>query len=399
MSNALERRLEGELEQFIRDGVYKRLNFLDSPQAARVKMEGRGEVIILSSNNYLGLSAEPEVIEAGKAALDRWGAGTASVRFICGTFTVHRALEAACARLVGTPAALSFVSCWNANEAVPGTLLGEDDIVISDQLNHASIIDGIRLAKAITKCQTAVYRHADLADLDQKLAAAGDRRVKMVITDGVFSMEGSIAPLPDLLELCRRHQAVLVVDDSHATGVLGATGRGTAEHFGMVGDVDIITSTLGKALGGAAGGFVGASAATCDYLTQRARPQLFSNALPPTTAASALASIEYLEAHPERVRGLREQSRYFREKLLELGFKPLAGETPIIPVILGETSAAIRMSDLLLAEGVFVTGFGYPVVPQGQARVRCQISAAHTRDDLDQALAAFAKVGRQLHLV
>jgi glycine C-acetyltransferase len=399
MTNPLERRLEGELEQFIRDGVYKRLNLLDSPQAPRVKMEGRGEVIILSSNNYLGLSAQPEVIEAGKAALDRWGAGTASVRFICGTFTVHRALEAACARLVGTPASLSFMSAWNANEAVPGTLLGEDDIVISDQLNHASIIDGIRLAKAITKCRSAVYRHSDLDDLEEKLTAARDRRVRMVITDGVFSMEGAIARLPELVELCRRHRAVLVVDDSHATGVLGATGRGTAEHFGMVGEVDIITSTLGKALGGAAGGFVAATAATCDYLTQRARPQLFSNALPPAVAASALASIEYLEANPERVTRLREQARYFRERLLELGFKPLAGETPIIPVILGETSAAIRMSDLLLAEGVFVTGFGYPVVPHGQARVRCQISAAHTRDDLDEALAAFAKVGRELGLV
>jgi glycine C-acetyltransferase len=399
VTNPLERRLEGELEQFIRDGVYKRLNFLDSPQAPRVRMEGRGEVIILSSNNYLGLSAQPEVIEAGKAALDRWGAGTASVRFICGTFTVHRALENACARLVGTAAALSFVSAWNANEAVPATLLGEDDIVISDQLNHASIIDGVRLAKAITKCQSAVYRHSDLADLNEKLTAARDRRVRMVITDGVFSMEGSVAKLADLLELCRRHHAVLVVDDSHGTGVLGATGRGTAEHLGVLGDVDIVTSTLGKALGGAAGGFVGASAAVCDYLTQRARPQLFSNALPPTVAASSLASIEYLEAHPERVARLRDQANYFRERLLELGFKPLPGETPIIPVILGETAAAIRMSDLLLAEGVFVTGFGYPVVPQGQARVRCQISAAHTRDDLDQALAAFAKVGRQLGLI
>ena len=399
MTNTLERRLEAELEQFIRDGVYKRLNFLDSPQGPRVKMEGRGEVIILSSNNYLGLSAQPEVIDAGKAALDRWGAGTASVRFICGTFTVHRALESACARLVGTPASLSFVSAWNANEAVPATLLGEEDIVISDQLNHASIIDGVRLAKAITKCQTAVYKHSDLADLESKLTAARDRRVRLVITDGVFSMEGSIARLPELLEVCRKHHAVLMVDDSHGTGVLGATGRGTAEHYGVVGDVDIITSTLGKALGGAAGGFAGASAAVCDYLTQRARPQLFSNALPPTVAASSLASIEYLEAHPERVTRLREQANYFRERLLELGFKPLPGETPIIPVILGETSAAIRMSDLLLSEGVFVTGFGYPVVPQGQARVRCQISAAHTRDDLDQALAAFAKIGRQLGLV
>ena len=399
MSNPLDQRIAPELEQFIRDGTYKRLNFLDSPQGARVRMEGRGEVIILSSNNYLGLCNEPSVVRAGKAALDRFGAGTASVRFICGTFTIHRALETACARLVGTAAALSFVSAWNANEAVPGTLLTEGDLVLSDQLNHASIIDGVRLAKAITKCQTAVYQHGDLADLDAKLAAARDRRVKMVITDGVFSMEGAIARLPDLQELCRRHQAVLVVDDSHATGVLGKTGRGTAEHFGMLGEVDIITSTLGKALGGAAGGFVAASAAVCDYLTQRARPQLFSNALPPTVAASSLASIEYLEAHPERVASLRENAGYFRDQLRELGFQPLPGKTPIIPVILGETAAAIQMSDLLLTEGVFVTGFGYPVVPQGQARVRCQISATHTREDLDQALAAFRKVGRQLRLI
>jgi glycine C-acetyltransferase len=397
--NRLDQRIQPELEQFIRDGTYKRLNFLDSPQAPRVSMEGRGEVIILSSNNYLGLSNEPNVISAGKKALDRFGAGTASVRFICGTFTIHRALEAACARLVGTASSLSFVSAWNANEAVPGTLLTEHDIIISDQLNHASIIDGIRLAKAITKCQSAVYQHGDLADLDTKLSSARDRRVKMVITDGIFSMEGAIAKLPDLIELCRKHEAVLVVDDSHATGVLGAHGRGTAEHFDLVGEVDIITSTLGKALGGAAGGFVAASAAVCDYLTQRARPQLFSNALPPTVAASSLASIEFLEAHPERVATLQENARYFREQLLGLGFRPLPGETPIIPVILGETAAAIRMSDLLLGEGVFVTGFGYPVVPQGQARVRCQISAAHSRQDLDQALAAFRKVGSQLRLI
>jgi glycine C-acetyltransferase len=399
MSHALERRLEVALEGFVKDGVYKRLNYLDSPQAPRVKMEGRGEVIILSSNNYLGLSNQPEVVAAGKAALDRYGAGTASVRFICGTFTVHRALEHACARLVGTPASLSFVSCWNANEAFPGTLLTEDDIIISDQLNHASIIDGIRLAKAITRCRSAVYRHGDLADLEARLEAERGDRVRMVVTDGVFSMEGSIAPLPDLVELCRRHDAVLVVDDSHATGVLGERGRGTAEHFGLLGEVDIITSTLGKALGGAAGGFVAGPASVCDYLTQRARPQLFSNALPPTVAASSLAAIEYLEAHPERVTTLRENARYFRERLIELGFRPLPGETPIIPVILGETSAAIRMSDLLLSEGVFVTGFGYPVVPQGEARVRCQISAAHTRPDLDQALAAFQRVGQSLRLI
>lgn len=395
----LTSRLEADLAQFRADGVYKQLNYLTSPQGPRVQMEGRGEVIILSSNNYLGLSNEPAVVAAGKQALDQYGAGTASVRFICGTFDIHRELEAALARLVGTEASLSFVSCWNANEALPASVLGEDDIVISDQLNHASIIDGVRLAKSITKCQSAVYRHGDLAHLKELLTANKDRRTRMVITDGVFSMEGAIAPLPDLIEICRAHDAVLVVDDSHATGVLGPSGRGTAEHFGVHGEVDIITSTLGKALGGAAGGFVAAADAVCDYLTQRARPQLFSNALPCTVAGSALASVRFLEAHPERVRTLRENAAYFRDQLLALGFKPLPGETPIIPVILGETSAAIRMSGMLLDEGVFVTGFGYPVVPQGQARVRCQISAAHSRSDLDQALAAFQKVGRQLRLI
>ena len=399
MSAALDKRLGSDIQRFKQEGVYKRLNFLDGPQAARVSMEGRGEIIILSSNNYLGLSAEPEVVAAGKAALDRFGAGTASVRFICGTFTVHRALEQACARLVGTEASLSFVSCWNANEALPATILGPDDIILSDQLNHASIIDAIRLARSITKCEAAVYRHGDLNHLEEQLKTARDRPVKMVITDGVFSMEGAIADLPGLAEICRRYDALLVVDDSHATGVLGAHGRGTAEYHGMVGGVDIITSTLGKALGGAAGGFVAASETVCDYLTQRARPQLFSNALPPTVAASALASVEFLERHPERVQALQENTRYFRERLQALGFRPLSGETPIIPVILGETAKAIQMSDLLLDAGVFVTGFGYPVVPKGEARVRCQISAAHTSEDLDQALEAFEQVGRRLEVI
>jgi glycine C-acetyltransferase len=399
MTGLLDTRLTDQLDQFKRDGVYKRLNYLETPQAARVRMEGRGEVVILSSNNYLGLSAEPSVVAAGKEALDRFGAGTASVRFICGTFTIHRELEAALARFVGTEAALSFVSCWNANEALPATVLTEKDLVLSDQLNHASIIDAIRLAKAITRCQTGVYEHANLADLDAKLGAARDREVKMVITDGVFSMEGSIADLPGLREVCRKHGALLVVDDSHATGVLGPTGRGTAEHFGMLGEIDVLTSTLGKALGGAAGGFVAGSAALCDYLTQRGRPQLFSNALPCTVAASALASVRFAEAHPERVAKLRENTRYFRERLTELGLKPLPGETPIVPVIIGETAAAIRMSELMLEEGVFVTGFGFPVVPQGTARVRCQVSAAHTRADLDLALAAFQRVGRRLGIL
>jgi glycine C-acetyltransferase len=391
--------LEAKLMQLRSDQVYKRLNFLDSPQSARVQMEGRGEVLILSSNNYLGLAAEPAVVDAGIRALHRFGAGTASVRFICGTFTVHRELESALARFVGTEASMSYVSAWNANEGFTATVVDEGDFVVSDALNHASIIDSIRLAKSITKCQTAVYKHADLDDLRAKLAAARGAKRRIIWSDGVFSMEGSIAPLPDLLEIARSHDAVLVIDDSHATGVLGATGRGTAEHFGVLGEVDVITSTLGKALGGAAGGFVAGSAALCDYLTQRSRPQLFSNALPPTVAASSLAAVEFIEQHPERVRMLRENARYFRERLVESGFHPLAGETPIIPIIVGETAAAMKMSDLLLEQGVFVTGFGFPVVPQGQARVRCQISAAHSRADLDEALDAFVRVGRTLKLI
>jgi glycine C-acetyltransferase len=391
--------LQAELDQLKRDGVYKRLNHLDSPQGPRVRMEGRGEVVILSSNNYLGLCNLPEVVQAGRDALDRFGAGTGSVRFICGTFTIHRELEAALARFVGCESSLTYVSCWNANEGLCPTLLGEQDIVISDQLNHASIIDSIRLAKTITKCQTAVYKHSDMTDLEDKLKAATQARRRLIFTDGIFSMEGDIARLPDIVALARKWDAVVAVDDSHASGVLGRAGRGTAEHFGLLGQVDIITSTLGKALGGAAGGFIAGAAPLTDYLTQRSRPQLFSNALPPTVAGSALAAVRHVEQHPELVTRLRENAEFFRGQLSALGFKPLPGSTPIVPVILGETAKAIQMSELLLAEGVFVTGFGYPVVPQGHARVRCQLSAAHSRDDLEFALRAFRKVGRQLGLI
>ena len=398
MRASVEQRLLGEREGFKRDAVYKRLNYLDSPQAPRVVMEGLGEIIILSSNNYLGLSTVAEVIRAGHEALDRFGAGTASVRFICGTFTIHRELEAELAAWVGTEASLTFASCWTANEAVCPTLLGPEDIVISDQLNHASIIDSIRLARQITKCQHAVYRHSDMKDLDEKLQAARTARTRLIFTDGIFSMEGDVAKLADIAALAKQHDAIVAVDDSHATGVLGATGRGTPEHTGVLGEIDIVTSTLGKALGGAAGGFVASSAAFCDYLTQRSRPQLFSNALPCTIAGSAMAAVRYLRSHPELITRLRENTNYFRDQLKARGFRPLEGESPIIPVILGETAKAIQMSEMLLNEGVFVTGFGYPVVPKGEARVRCQISAAHTKDDLDEALRAFEKVGKKLGL-
>ena len=399
MNATMEQRLRDELHQFQQDGIYKKLNYIDSPQAPRVTMEGRGQIIILSSNNYLGLSNEPSVVQAGKDALERFGAGTASVRFICGTFTVHRELERELAELVGTESSLTYVSCWNANEGLFATLTGPDDIIISDRLNHASIIDAMRLAKSISKCETAVYEHSDLDDLKAKLEASRNKRTRYVVSDGIFSMEGDVAKLAGILELAREHDAVVVVDDSHATGVLGTTGRGTAERVGVLGEVDIITSTLGKALGGAAGGFTASSAALTDYLTQRARPQLFSNALPCAVAGSALGAVRYLRSHPERVTALHENARYFREQLLARGFKPLEGETPIIPVILGETAKAIQMSNLLLDEGVFVTGFGFPVVPKGEARVRCQVSAGHTKDDLDQALEAFVKVGTRLKLI
>ena len=399
MNQSLTARLQQELEGFKKDGVYKRLNHIETPQGPVVKMEGRGDVIVLSSNNYLGLSDNPMVVAAGKGGLDDFGAGTASVRFICGTFTIHRELEQALAKFAGTEASLTYVSCWNANEGLMATVLGEQDVVISDQLNHASIIDGIRLAKAITKCQTAVYRHSDMADLRDKLQAAQGARTRLVVTDGIFSMEGDIAKLPDILQLAKEYDAVVCMDDSHASGVLGRTGRGTAEHHGVFGEVDIITSTLGKALGGAAGGFTAGSAALCDYLTQRSRPQLFSNALPATVAASALAAVEYLDAHPELVAKLHDNAKWFRTALVTAGFKPLEGDTPIIPVILGETARAIRMSELLLEEGVFVTGFGYPVVPQGHARVRCQISAAHTREQMQRVIEAFKKVGGQLGVI
>ena len=398
-ASSLTAELQAELDALRAAGTYKRLNHLASPQGARVTMEGRGEVIVLSSNNYLGLANEPAVVEAGIDALRRYGAGTASVRFICGTFTVHRELEAALARFVGTEAALSYVSAWNANEALTPSLMREGDVVISDALNHASIIDSIRLAKGATRCTTAVYRHADLDHLRELLRAHRSAPRKLIWTDGVFSMEGAIAKLPEILQIAREEGATVVMDDSHASGVLGATGRGTAEHFGVLGEVDIITSTLGKALGGAAGGFIAGSAALCDILTQRSRPQLFSNALPPTVAASSLAAVELTLAQPERVRRLQENARYFRAAIEEAGFAPLPGETPIVPIIVGDTALAIRMSDLLLDRGVFVTGFGFPVVPKGEARLRCQISAAHTRDDLDAVVAAFRDAGRVAGLV
>jgi glycine C-acetyltransferase len=362
---------------------------------ARVQIEGHGEVMILSSNNYLGLSAHPQVIAAGQEALGRFGAGTASVRFICGTFSIHRDLEAKIAAFLGTEAALSYVSCWNANTGAIPVLAGEGDAIISDEYNHASVIDGVRASKA----RRLVYKHADMADLEARLRECADARRRLIVTDGVFSMEGDLAPLPRILALAERYDAVSCVDDSHGTGVMGPRGRGTAEHFGVEGQVDVITGTLGKALGGAAGGFVASSAAVIAALTQESRPQIFSNALPATVAASALRAIEVLEAEPQRVAALHENAAYLRRGLAARGFKPLPAPSAIIPILVGETAFAIRMSELLLAEGVFVTGFGSPVVPEGTARLRVQASAALKREDMDRALEAFARVGRAVGLV
>jgi glycine C-acetyltransferase len=395
-----EARLQSELDALKKAGTYKHLRHLTTPMSAEVHMEEAGDVIVLSSNNYLGLSDQPEVVEAGKRGLDTYGAGTASVRFICGTFDIHRTLERRIAEFLGMEASLTYVSCWNANTGLFATICGEGSAIVSDELNHASIIDGVRLA---SKAKRAVYKHADMADLEQKLkeARASDAVTGpiLVVTDGVFSMEGSAAKLPQIVDLCKQYDAVSVVDDSHGTGVMGRTGRGTVEHFGLTGQVDVITGTLGKALGGAAGGFVAGSSALIDVLIQRSRPQLFSNALPATVACSSLAALDYLDAHPGLVERLRANVAYFRDGLKRLGFKPLDGPSAIVPIIVGDTAFAIAMSDKLLQHGVFVTGFGFPVVPEGTARIRTQLSAKLTKAEMDRALAAFEQVGKEVGLL
>ena len=389
MNTVLTEQIGAELDGLREARTYKRFLTLESPQGPVVRMKGRGEVIVLSSNNYLGLAGHPEVVRAGIEGLERYGAGTASVRFICGTFAPHHDLERALAELSGTEAALTYVSCWNANEAAIPTLTDETTVTLTDELNHASIIDAIRLSKP---AQKVIYPHSDMSALRDALAAAPRSARKLVVTDGVFSMEGDLARLPDIVELAREYDAVVIVDDSHGVGVLGETGRGTVEHFGLLGEVDVITGTLGKALGGAAGGYVASSEEVCDLLAQRSRPQLFSNALPPTVACSALRAIELMLEQPELLVRLRERSQAFREMLAEAGYRPLEGEAAIIPIIVGETAEAIALSERLLDEGVFVTGFGFPVVPEGAARVRVQMSAALEPEHLQRAIEAFGRV-------
>jgi glycine C-acetyltransferase len=396
LNAAFESRLKAELDALKSAGTYKHLRHLTTPMAPQAHMEEAGDVIILSSNNYLGLADLPEVVEAGKRGLDKYGAGTASVRFICGTFDIHRVLEEKIASFLGTETSISYVSCWNANTGLLPTICGEGAAIVSDELNHASIIDGVRLAN---KARRERYRHADMADLEAKLQAVKGSFPIVIVTDGVFSMEGDLAKLPQIVELAKRYDAIMVVDDSHGTGVMGKTGRGTIEHYGLTGQVDVITGTLGKALGGAAGGFVAGSRALVDTLIQKSRPQLFSNALPPTVACSSLEAITYLEQHPELMTRLRENIAYFRNGLKKIGYSPLEGESAILPIIVGETSFAIALSDRLLKEGVFVTGFGFPVVPEGTARIRVQISAALEKAQMDRALVAFESVGKAVGLL
>ena len=396
MLSSFHQRLAEQVDAMRQAGTYKQLRHLEGPMDAEVDLEEAGRLVCLCSNNYLGLANHPDVVAAGKQALDQYGAGTASVRFICGTFRVHRDLEQALAALHRTEAALTYCSCWNANTGAIPALVGQGDAIFSDELNHASLIDACRWAR---KADRFIYKHADPADLEHKLKEAKPFNTRLILTDGVFSMEGDLAPLDKLVEVARKHDAVLLVDDSHGTGVLGNTGRGTPEHFGVAHEVDILTSTLGKALGGASGGYVASSRAVVEYLVQVSRPHLFSNALPTTIAGSALQAVRILQSEPERVQQLHQKVARFRDGLKRLGFKPLEGHSAIIPIIVGETAFAIRMSQELLNEGVFVTGFGYPVVPEGTARVRVQICATLTDDQADRALQAFAKVGRRLGLI
>jgi len=386
--------LASEMGRLREAGTYKEELVLQSPQAARVTVSGR-EVVMLTSNNYLGFANHPRVREAQKKAIDRWGGGLASVRFICGTLELHKELEAEIASFFGADDAILYMSCWNANEGLFAAVLEEQDGLYSDELNHASIIDGVRLCKA----KRFRVPHADMAALDRMLEQDGASRFRLMITDGVFSMEGEEADLPALVRTCEARNTLLAVDDSHATGVLGATGRGTAEEQGVFERIPVTTGTLGKAMGSAAGGFVTGPKALIETLRQRSRTYLFSNSLPPAVAAGSLESFRMLREDPAPVRKLRDNALYFRKGIAEAGFTIPHGTHPIVPVIVGETAKALAMGKALFEEGVYVSGFGFPVVPHGQARLRCQVSAAHERSDLDLAIEAFRKIGKKFEVV
>lgn len=403
--------LQAELEQIVEAKTFKYEVPLESEQGGRVKVKGtdKPDVVMLASNNYLGLANHPRVKEAAHRGLDEWGFGMASVRFICGTEPIHLELERRIAQFVGCEAAILHSSCFAANEAFFTALYANDfgqtnyqDVIYSDQFNHASIIDGVRLCRAVAKQTVSrLYRNRDTQDLRRMLEEDRDKnyRLKVIATDGVFSMEGHLAPLPELVELAREHGALLFVDESHASGAMGETGRGAPEELGVHGQIDVITGTFGKALGGASGGFIAGRRELIEFLRQKSRPYTFSNTMPPSVVTASIAAIDLIENDPSIVNRLRENTAHFRREIVRAGFTILEGRHPIVPVMLGEAALAQEMSRALLDEGVYIKGLWYPVVPQGEARLRAQISAAHTREDLDRAIEAFKTVGNQLGIV
>jgi glycine C-acetyltransferase len=392
MYGAIRDELSRELAEIHAAGTWKGERVLTTPQGVRVRAGGGDPVLNLCANNYLGLAQHPEVREAAREALETWGYGLASVRFICGTQELHKALEASLSRFLGMEETILYSSCWDANGGLFETILTAEDAVISDELNHASIIDGIRLCKA----RRYRYRNNDVTDLEARLKESRDARFRVVATDGVFSMDGTVANLPVICELAERHDALVMVDDSHAVGFMGARGRGTHEHHAVMGRVDVLTGTLGKALGGASGGYASGRKEIIDLLRQRSRPYLFSNTVAPPVAAGALKAIELLSESTVLRDRLASNARLFRAGLSRLGFEVLGVDHPIVPIMLGDAAMAVRFADAMLARGVYVIGFSYPVVPQGKARIRTQVSAAHEVADLEFALEQFAAVKRDL---
>lgn len=395
---SLKHAVERHLAEIRSAGLYKTERQLAGPQATEISVaHGQGQRAALNfcANNYLGLANHPEIRKAARDGLDQYGYGMASVRFICGTQDLHKRLERALSTFLGTADTILYSSCFDANGGLFETLLTEEDAVISDALNHASLIDGIRLCKA----KRFRYAHADMHELETALKEASSCRLRLIATDGVFSMDGDMAPLDRIADLADRYDAAVVVDDSHATGVLGNQGRGTPEHFGVADRIELITSTLGKALGGAAGGFTTGRAEIIELLRQRSRPYLFSNSLPPVIAAAALQAVKLVAQGDALRTTLRANSEFFRAEMSRLGFHLVPGTHPIVPIMLGDAVLATKMADRLLQEGIYVVGFSYPVVPKGQARVRVQLSAAHTGEQLERAVQAFAKVGRELSVI
>jgi len=395
MLGTMKTHLNEELNAIRQAGLYKEERLIAGRQGAHVELADGRRVMNLCANNYLGLSGHPELVRAAKEGVERWGYGLSSVRFICGTQTLHKQLERAASEFLGTEDTILYSSCFDANGGLFETLLSAEDAVISDQLNHASIIDGIRLCKA----QRFRYANGDMADLEAKLKECTSARFRMIATDGVFSMDGAIADLGPICDLADKYEALVMIDDSHATGVIGRTGRGSPEYREVMGRVDIITGTFGKALGGASGGFTSGRKEIVEMLRQRSRPYLFSNTLAPGVAAASLRAIEMVRESPALVEKLASNTRRFREGMTRAGFAIAAGDHPIVPVMLGEATLAVEMAERMLAEGIYVIGFSYPVVPRGQARVRIQMSAALSDEDVNTAVEKFGKVGRELGVV